>query len=124
MYKICAVAGTLFAFATGTAFAQQVDENNNAEGFYVGGGFGDFSTKIDELDDIDDVDTIGHWVGGKAVAGTSGRVAPVYDPARGTQTAQVALASAAEVDDVVKVAVDASLAWGESSLSRRAGART
>ena len=38
MYKICAVAGTLFAFATGTAFAQ-VDENNNAEGFYVGGGF-------------------------------------------------------------------------------------
>ena len=55
MYKICAVAGTLFAFATGTAFAQQVDENNNAEGFYVGGGFGDFSTKIDELDDIDDV---------------------------------------------------------------------
>ncbi len=34
----------------------------------------------------------------------------------------MALASAAEVDDVVKVAVDASLAWGESSLSRRAGA--
>ncbi len=54
MYKICAVAGTLFAFATSTAFAQ-VDENDNAEGFYVGGGFGDFSTKIDELDDIDNV---------------------------------------------------------------------
>ena len=68
------------------------------------------------------MDTIGHWVGGKAVSGTSGRVAPVYDPARGRQAAQVALASAAEIDDVVKVAVDASLAWGASSLSRRAGA--
>jgi malonate-semialdehyde dehydrogenase (acetylating) / methylmalonate-semialdehyde dehydrogenase len=66
--------------------------------------------------------TIGHWVGGKAVAGTSGRSAPVYDPARGTQTADVALASAAEVDDVVKVAAEASVTWGASSLSRRAGA--
>ena len=41
--------------------------------------------------------TIGHWVGGRAVAGTSGRTAPVFDPARGVQTAEVALASAAEV---------------------------
>ena len=45
---------------------------------------------------------IGHWVGGRAVAGTSGRTAPVYDPARGVQAAEVALASAAEVDDVVE----------------------
>ena len=53
------------------------------------------------------MDTIGHWIGGRPVAGTSGRTAPVYDPARGVQTGEVALASAAEVDDVVKVAVDA-----------------
>ena len=53
MYKICTVAGTVLAFATGTAFAQ-VDENNNTEGFYLGGGLGDFSTEIDELDDVDD----------------------------------------------------------------------
>jgi Outer membrane protein beta-barrel domain len=31
-------------------------DDNNVEGFYLGGGFGDFSTEIDELDDVDDVD--------------------------------------------------------------------
>ena len=63
---------------------------------------------------------IEHWVGGRRVAGTSGRTAPVFDPARGVQTAEVALASAAEVDDVVKVARDAAGAWGAASLSTRA----
>jgi hypothetical protein len=53
MNKICAVAGTALAFATGTAFAQ-LDDNNNTEGFYLGGGLGDFSTELDELDDVDD----------------------------------------------------------------------
>jgi malonate-semialdehyde dehydrogenase (acetylating)/methylmalonate-semialdehyde dehydrogenase len=66
--------------------------------------------------------TIGHWVGGEHTAGTSGRTAPVFDPARGVQAAAVALASAAEVDNAVKVAVEASTAWGTSPLSRRAGA--
>jgi malonate-semialdehyde dehydrogenase (acetylating)/methylmalonate-semialdehyde dehydrogenase len=64
--------------------------------------------------------TIGHWVGGKGVAGESGRVAPVYDPARGVQTGSVALASAAEVDSVVRVAVAAAAEWRTSSTSRRA----
>ena len=64
--------------------------------------------------------TIGHWIGGKAVPGTSGRTTPVYDPARGVQTGQVQLASAAEGADAVKVAVDASRAWGVSTLSARA----
>ena len=68
------------------------------------------------------VQTIGHRVGGRALAGTSGRTAPVHDPARGVQTAEVALASAAEVDDAVKVAVEAAAAWGTSSSSRRAAA--
>ncbi len=68
------------------------------------------------------MDTIGHWIGGRSVAGTSGRTAPVYDPARGVQTGEVALASAAEVDEAVKIAVDAASSWGESSLSRRATA--
>src|ERR1700753_4227965 len=48
-----------------------------------------------------DVRQIGHWVAGRAAAGASGRVAPVYDPARGIQIAEVALASPAEVDAVV-----------------------
>ena len=64
---------------------------------------------------------IGHWVGGRAVVGTSGRSAPVFDPALGVRTGTVALASASEVGDVVKVAVDASAEWGGSPSSRRAG---
>ena len=63
--------------------------------------------------------TIGHWVDGRAVEGKSGRTAPVFDPASGTQTAEVALASAAEVDDVVAVAVRTAADWGSSSLSTR-----
>ncbi|HKE74845.1 MAG TPA: CoA-acylating methylmalonate-semialdehyde dehydrogenase [Acidimicrobiales bacterium] len=61
-----------------------------------------------------------HWIGGRPVPGASGRTAPVYDPARGEQVAEVALASAAEVDAAVKQAADAAGEWGETSLSRRA----
>jgi malonate-semialdehyde dehydrogenase (acetylating) / methylmalonate-semialdehyde dehydrogenase len=64
--------------------------------------------------------TIGHWVDGRLVDGTSGRTAPVYDPAAGKQTAEVALASAAEVDAAVAAAVRAADDWGSSSLSTRA----
>jgi malonate-semialdehyde dehydrogenase (acetylating) / methylmalonate-semialdehyde dehydrogenase len=67
------------------------------------------------------MDSIGHWIGGRAVAGASGRTAPVYDPARGVQTGEVALASAAEVDGAVKLAVDAASAWGETPSVRRSG---
>ena len=63
---------------------------------------------------------IGHWVAGRAAPGTSGRTVPVYDPARGVQTGEVALASAAEVDAVVAAAVEASREWRSSSLTRRA----
>ncbi len=64
--------------------------------------------------------TIGHWVGGRAVPGASGRVGPVYDPARGVQTASVAFATAAEVDRAVAAAVAASEEWGATALSKRA----
>ena len=67
------------------------------------------------------MEQIGHWIGGRAVAGASGRTAPVYDPARGVQTAEVALASAAEVDGAVKLAADAAAAWGEAPSVRRSG---
>jgi malonate-semialdehyde dehydrogenase (acetylating)/methylmalonate-semialdehyde dehydrogenase len=68
------------------------------------------------------METIRHWIGGRAVDGVSGRTSPVYDPARGEQVAEVALASAAEVADALKVAREAAAVWGESSLSRRATA--
>jgi len=61
-----------------------------------------------------------HFIGGKSVAGTSGREAPVFDPARGVQTANVPLASAAEVADAVEVAKEAAAEWGAGSLSARA----
>ncbi len=67
-----------------------------------------------------DVRHIGHWMAGRAVPGASGRNGPVFDPARGVQSAQVALASAAEVDAVVASAVEASHEWRLSSLTRRA----
>ena len=68
------------------------------------------------------METIGHWIGGRVVGGLSGRTAPVYDPARGAQVAEVALASAAEVGDHLKTAREAAAAWGESTLSRRVAA--
>ena len=67
------------------------------------------------------MNAIGHWVGGRTVAGASGRVGPVFDPAQGVQTGEVALASAAEVGDFVKVAVDAAVDWGASPSGHRAG---
>ncbi len=66
------------------------------------------------------VPTLGHWIGGRAVAGTSARTAPVFDPARGVVAAQVALASRADVDDAVKHAATAGAEWGRTSLSARA----
>src|ERR1700722_198942 len=63
---------------------------------------------------------INHWIGGRVVVGVSGRTGPVYDPARGAQTAEVDLASAAEVDLAVQAAQQAFPAWRATGLSRRA----
>ena len=63
---------------------------------------------------------IGHWIDGRAVSGTSGRTAPVYNPATGEQTGEVDLASAAEVDAAVTVAHAAFPEWRATPLSRRA----
>src|SRR5258706_5427870 len=63
---------------------------------------------------------ISHWIDGSLTAGTSGRVGPVYNPATGEHTADVDLASAAEVDRVVASAMAAAPLWREASLSRRA----
>src|SRR5580693_6907775 len=61
-----------------------------------------------------------HFIGGKSVAGTSGRESPVFDPARGVQTKVVPLASTAEVAGTVEVAKEAAAEWGAGSLSARA----
>ena len=64
---------------------------------------------------------IGHWIGGKTVTGESGRTGPVLDPALGVQTAEVDLASGAEIDATVATARAALAGWSRSSLSQRAG---
>ena len=63
---------------------------------------------------------ITHWIGGEPVTGTSGRSGPVYNPARGEQTAQVDFASTAEVDSAVAAAKAAFPAWRAMSIARRA----
>src|SRR5690242_10750196 len=62
---------------------------------------------------------ISHWIDGSVVAGTSGRTSPVYNPATGLQTAEVDLASRAEVDRAVASAKAAAREWRTASLSRR-----
>ena len=62
---------------------------------------------------------IPHWIDGRESRGTSGRTAPVFNPATGAQTGEVDLASAAEVDAVVAQASAAAREWRQSSLSRR-----
>ena len=62
---------------------------------------------------------LGHHIGGQHVAGTSGRVGPVYDPATGVQTGAVALASVGEIDAAVATAKDAFSEWATASLAVR-----
>jgi malonate-semialdehyde dehydrogenase (acetylating) / methylmalonate-semialdehyde dehydrogenase len=64
--------------------------------------------------------TIEHWIGGKSAPGTSGRTAPVWNPATGQQQAEVALAAAADVAEAVGVAEVAFEDWSQTSVSKRA----
>jgi malonate-semialdehyde dehydrogenase (acetylating) / methylmalonate-semialdehyde dehydrogenase len=68
------------------------------------------------------VTRIGHFIAGRSVEGSSGRTGPVFDPAAGAQSAEVALASKTEVDEAVRAAVEASPRWGSSSLTKRTSA--
>ncbi len=66
------------------------------------------------------METIGHWINGKLVAGTSGRFADVFNPATGDVQAQVALASTAEIDAAIAAAAEAQVKWGATNPQRRA----
>src|SRR5437588_5580883 len=67
-----------------------------------------------------DVRRITHWIGGRAVAGESGRSGPVYNPATGQQTGAVDFATAEEVDQAVRAAKAALPAWRALSIAKRA----
>jgi malonate-semialdehyde dehydrogenase (acetylating)/methylmalonate-semialdehyde dehydrogenase len=62
----------------------------------------------------------GHFIGGKNVAGKSGRTADVFQPMDGSVRAKVALASAQEVRAAVENAEAAQPAWGATNPQRRA----
>src|SRR5580698_10238821 len=63
--------------------------------------------------------TVEHWIGGKTVSGTSKRVGPVFDPARGEVAREVRLASTADVDTAVAAAKAAFPAWSGASWAKR-----
>jgi len=63
---------------------------------------------------------IQHYIGGKLVSGTSGRTADVYNPATGEVQAQVPLASAQELNDVVANSKAAQPAWAATNPQKRA----
>jgi malonate-semialdehyde dehydrogenase (acetylating)/methylmalonate-semialdehyde dehydrogenase len=62
---------------------------------------------------------VNHWIGGRRMAGTSGRSGPVYNPATGEVAREVDFASVEEVDAAVRTAREAFPAWRATSLSRR-----
>jgi malonate-semialdehyde dehydrogenase (acetylating) / methylmalonate-semialdehyde dehydrogenase len=64
--------------------------------------------------------SIGHFIGGKEVKGTSGRTADVFEPMTGDVQAKVALASKAEVRAAVENARDAQVEWANTNPQRRA----
>jgi malonate-semialdehyde dehydrogenase (acetylating)/methylmalonate-semialdehyde dehydrogenase len=65
------------------------------------------------------MDTLTHWIGGQAVAGTSGRFEDVYNPAEGSVSKRAPMASAAEVDTAVQAAAAAFPAWAAQPVLRR-----
>jgi malonate-semialdehyde dehydrogenase (acetylating)/methylmalonate-semialdehyde dehydrogenase len=66
-----------------------------------------------------DLERVNHWIGGRRVAGRSGRFGPVFNPATGEVARQVDFASVEEVNAAVRAAREAFPGWRATSLSRR-----
>ncbi|AMM20040.1 methylmalonate-semialdehyde dehydrogenase [Frondihabitans sp. PAMC 28766] len=66
-----------------------------------------------------EIPTITHWIDGKRVEGTSGRTSPVFDPALGIATKNVALASQEEIDTAIASAKAAFPKWRDLSITKR-----
>lgn len=65
------------------------------------------------------MDAVPHWVNNKRYPGTSGRNAPVYDPATGAVMREVPLGGVDDVDAAVQAAVEAFPRWRDTSVGRR-----
>lgn len=61
-----------------------------------------------------------HYIGGRHVAGVSGRFGDVFDPSTGRVQARVPLASSAEVDAAISSAAAAQPEWGDTNPQKRA----
>ncbi len=64
--------------------------------------------------------TVGHFIGGKHVAGTSNRYADIFQPMTGDVIGKVALASTAELAAAVTNAAEAQKGWAATNPQRRA----
>ncbi|MFJ2663713.1 CoA-acylating methylmalonate-semialdehyde dehydrogenase [Nocardia fluminea] len=64
--------------------------------------------------------SIGHWIDGKPVRGSSEATAPVTNPATGAVTGELALANVADTRAAIDAATMAFASWRDSSLTRRA----
>ncbi len=62
---------------------------------------------------------IDHLINGVAVEATSGQSKPVFNPATGQQTAELGLASVADVNSAVAAAQAAFTEWSQASVARR-----
>jgi malonate-semialdehyde dehydrogenase (acetylating) / methylmalonate-semialdehyde dehydrogenase len=63
--------------------------------------------------------TLTHWIDGKNVHVDGARTGPVFDPATGRKTGEVAFADESTVDDAVRAALAAYQTWKDSPLTRR-----
>jgi malonate-semialdehyde dehydrogenase (acetylating)/methylmalonate-semialdehyde dehydrogenase len=62
---------------------------------------------------------ISHWINGSETKGSGSRFGEVFDPALGTQSAQVAFAEAADIEAAVASAQAAFPAWKDTSIAKR-----
>ncbi|MEV8338180.1 CoA-acylating methylmalonate-semialdehyde dehydrogenase [Leucobacter sp. NPDC077196] len=67
----------------------------------------------------DSLPVIPHWIDGARRASTSGRTAPVFNPATGEVQAHVALADEAEIADAIASANRGFEAWSAFSMAKR-----
>lgn len=71
------------------------------------------------MNTVVDLPVIRSWIGGADYAGDAGRMSPVYNPATGRPTKNLALADAVEIRAAIESASAAFPDWAERSIARR-----
>ena len=66
-----------------------------------------------------EVTVVSHWIDGAERPSSSGRTAPVYNPATGVVQAEVALADQAEIDEAIASAQRGYEVWSGYSIAKR-----